>query len=368
MDASVGHVVEHEHKISGRSNCMEILCRRIDKNNHTSTSNTMEVLVLSAVYASQRNDWKNAFLSLNPANGREKEPTMPFLEQSAASPRDDSVTERNMARLRSLNAALQQARSLNASPAAPAPETPPVVKTPQQDSSQEPYQENVPESGNSVIFKAKDHTPSIEIVQPEALVDESHPEPDSGDEQSSGRVLNLDAMLEEAVGSSSTSELSGSPRVPEPLPTARMSIAESSPEPTLNPDASAQAESSPTEKSSENIDNGATEMRLPMGSTGTSNISQVEDKNERLVQQPSTPFPAIDCSEKLAHKKLRHGIVNDEKVGYLFKRGRGRSITFLKPWSYRWCSLNIQTGRLSYHVEDEDGYVIGIISSVSFHI
>ena len=47
-----------------------------------------------------------------------------------------------------------------------------------------------------------------------------------------------------------------------------------------------------------------------------------------------------------------HGVINNEKIGYLFKRGRGRSLSFLKPWSYRWCILNVLSGKFTYYVEE----------------
>lgn len=364
VDASVGHVVEHEHKISGRSNCMEILCRRIDKNSHVSTSNTMEVLVLSAVYASQRNDWKNAFLSLNPANKRNStEPVTTPVVQSVASPGADSVGERNIARLRSLNAALQQVRSLNASPAVLTTVTPPANKSPPEDSpqeSQEFNQENAPEAVNVIICETNDpvQTPTAQVVEPEPPAVEDSPDPSSGDECTSDRVLNLDSMLEEADEGTSTPAESISPRHPVQLPTARVPTPEISQEPVSSQVTSTPNDTSVIQKAGENTDRNASSKQLSVGPASAIKITHhVEDKNEKLVQPPTSPVQTIGSSEILAQQKLRHGIVNNEKVGYLFKRGRGRSISFLKPWSYRWCCLNIQTGRLSYHAEDEDGYI-----------
>ena len=42
--------------------------------------------------------------------------------------------------------------------------------------------------------------------------------------------------------------------------------------------------------------------------------------------------------------------------GFLYKRGRGKSLSFVKPWAYRWFELDVDGKELSYFAENSKGY------------
>ena len=39
------------------------------------------------------------------------------------------------------------------------------------------------------------------------------------------------------------------------------------------------------------------------------------------------------------------------KGGMLNKRGRGRTLSFMKPWALRYVTVDVESGELTYHVE-----------------
>jgi hypothetical protein len=53
---------------------------------------------------------------------------------------------------------------------------------------------------------------------------------------------------------------------------------------------------------------------------------------------------------KILQAHLNQGGV--EMEGYLYKKGRGRTISFVKPWSYRYFKLNTDTGTLRYYADN----------------
>jgi hypothetical protein len=60
------------------------------------------------------------------------------------------------------------------------------------------------------------------------------------------------------------------------------------------------------------------------------------------------------ASISLATEKSQLDKISDTvKGGYLAKKGRGRTLSFVKPWANRYVSVDSSTGVLSYFVEKE---------------
>lgn len=374
VDASVGHVVEHDNKISGRNNCMEILCRRIDKHDHISRSNTLEVLMLSAVYASQRAEWRDAFLSLKDAemntNAQSKVPAVP--DQNLSNP----VVERQAAQLRSMVAALEQARSLN-KPHTRMNLDPPEPST--HNCSSEIHSQSTPHESASNSVQSDNMASIDEIDSTEAPNFSNAQDNVLNGSCSFERVLNLDSMLDDADD--------GMEVVPETSPpnsilnqrTEFLSLRASAPPAEVIPAAVAtpsllvmeRRSTSPgrchhllneslsviRDSSIEQIDTATQRDPMPPEEITLSVITPQQDLQQPVYNRRKSVAAVETRTSSYTNAELRakHGIAKDEKIGYLFKRGRGRSISFLKPWSYRWCTLNVNTGRFSYHTED-NGY------------
>ena len=63
-----------------------------------------------------------------------------------------------------------------------------------------------------------------------------------------------------------------------------------------------------------------------------------------------------NSNDSLSNNNTFKAVPSRCKTGYLFKKGRGLSLAILKPWSYRWFSLDLATGILRYY-SDEEGCV-----------
>ena len=74
-----------------------------------------------------------------------------------------------------------------------------------------------------------------------------------------------------------------------------------------------------------------------------------------LQQTPVTPDLPVKTAQKVIIEEKKGVIKSVVKSGYLYKKGRGKSMPFLKPWSYRWCTLDTSTGVFRYYYESE-GY------------
>lgn len=41
------------------------------------------------------------------------------------------------------------------------------------------------------------------------------------------------------------------------------------------------------------------------------------------------------------------------KSGYLLKRGRGMTYSYIRPWDRRWVTLDVETGEMVYYDDDK---------------
>jgi PH domain len=55
-----------------------------------------------------------------------------------------------------------------------------------------------------------------------------------------------------------------------------------------------------------------------------------------------------------SHKHIVHEITQGVVGGYLFKKGRGRYSSFVKPWSLRYMAVDTLVGLLQYYDEPRD--------------
>jgi hypothetical protein len=73
---------------------------------------------------------------------------------------------------------------------------------------------------------------------------------------------------------------------------------------------------------------------------GSIRVPGVAPRNQRSFSS----FAAPNQAEEEEEERLM--------CGYLFKKGRGFTLGFFKPWRYRWFTLNIDTGILRYYEDD----------------
>lgn len=346
---SVGHLVEHDHKISGRDNCMEILCRRIDKHDHVSRSSSMEVVVLSAVYASQRREWKEAFQSLSDPTQRAVDTDGGLdAELQEASVEAQEEAGRRAEQVRLMNATLGQARSLQAASPCTSIDSDKIFENTRSIGSSVISQENIPVDNN-----ARACHPAATVPAPSASSAGGALKPGAAEELviSFDRVLDLDSMLGEEP---EVDDYSPQPTVV--VDTGQVQLLAISELPLRSP-----VDSSPTHERQAPLTASFGEIGDSPSSADAQAISLrpssklSPDSGGRQEYRRESNSGMIVSSSNVVSKmetRKRHGVVNDEKLGYLFKRGRIRSMSFLKPWSYRWCTLNVANGLLSYHIEE----------------
>jgi hypothetical protein len=78
----------------------------------------------------------------------------------------------------------------------------------------------------------------------------------------------------------------------------------------------------------------------------------------QIEVSPPPPQPPAAASVAAAPEKQRTDAgktsphpSSNMKTGYLYKKGRGKNVSFVKPWTYRWCALDINSGILRYYSE-----------------
>lgn len=366
VDASVGQVAELQGKLSGRDNCFEVLCRRIDKNDSSKVSHNMEVLTLSAVYKSQMKEWKDCLTSIN-----QSIKTAADLSNPAEEDRRGGLYQVDRNSWRNL--------PLTASPYATAPTLKPSVKMNENDHRKENQELSSPKifprtysatDAGDLGSRATKKTGEPSVDTKAASLPAVPVQPPQ--ESFLGRVLDLDNLLDDF--NRSNEELA--PKSPTAGTQARtadgcdineesenVSSTEYPSEPDLQPSGRIQFTEDEEPQTENRTDaSRSSDVSLSFHPTEVTRVSTetppqryssgdvTNDEASRDISPTEYLVKSVNLSREKRNKE--HEIINGYKLGYLFKKGRGRSISFVKPWSHRWCALDLVTGRMSYHLEE----------------